>query len=292
MRIFSTILTLGLFAAATATEIEGLVRRTKSTSDFCGCFSGAVSVRSKTNGNKVGCGTISTEICICISQISDWLNVHDVGKTILQRGGITNAISCVTDLIGKGNSHKKCDFPKFSRSRCHKDNVCDYDCDGELVRLGPRGSQYCGCPGNKNKCGDKCQRQPCPSGLPQKRDLAYWGKKTQQTCRPGWTACGVFGGGPRDWECVDTRNDLESCGGCAMDLLNSANGHGLGVDCTTLPGVADVSCVAGGCAVHKCLPGYKISRSGQHCEEEKGILGEAMRIVEAAAVIGQEYSPF
>ncbi len=75
-----------------------------------------------------------------------------------------------------------------------------------------------------------------------------------------------------------------------MDLLTSTTGQGLGVDCTTLPGVADVSCRSGVCAVHKCRPGYKVSRSGQHCEEVNGVLSDAMRIVEAVKVIGMDYS--
>jgi hypothetical protein len=28
---------------------------------------------------------------------------------------------------------------------------------------------------------------------------------------PEWAACGVFGGGARAWECINTAHDLESC---------------------------------------------------------------------------------
>lgn len=36
----------------------------------------------------------------------------------------------------------------------------------------------------------------------------------------------------------------------------------IGKDCSALPGVADVSCLAGECVVHRCLPGYAPAPSG------------------------------
>ena len=39
----------------------------------------------------------------------------------------------------------------------------------------------------------------------------------------------------------------------------------IGQDCTALPGVADVSCLSGECAVHRCMPGYALSHDGTHC---------------------------
>lgn len=90
--------------------------------------------------------------------------------------------------------------------------------------------------------------------------------------------------------CVSWMTDDSMCvfivgGGCPIDLLSSESRAGLGVDCTTLPGVADVSCIAGGCAVHKCLKGYKVSRSGQHCE----VVGKMIdTVVEIIAEVAEE----
>jgi hypothetical protein len=39
----------------------------------------------------------------------------------------------------------------------------------------------------------------------------------------------------------------------------------IGQDCTSLPGVADVACIAGECVVHRCLPGYALAHDGSHC---------------------------
>ena len=39
----------------------------------------------------------------------------------------------------------------------------------------------------------------------------------------------------------------------------------IGEDCSTLPGVADVSCLGGECLVHRCLPGFALSFDGTSC---------------------------
>ena len=39
----------------------------------------------------------------------------------------------------------------------------------------------------------------------------------------------------------------------------------IGQDCTSLPGVADVSCLSGECVVHRCMPGFSLSRDGTGC---------------------------
>lgn len=101
---------------------------------------------------------------------------------------------------------------------------------------------------------------------------------------PGWAACGVFGGGPRAWECVNTARDLESCkslttalvrkqtngpvcprcqgGGCVLPLTAHSP---IGKDCSALPGVADVVCLSGECVVLRCLRGYLPALDGMSC---------------------------
>ncbi|KAH9956649.1 hypothetical protein BGW80DRAFT_1387324, partial [Lactifluus volemus] len=79
---------------------------------------------------------------------------------------------------------------------------------------------------------------------------------------PEWAACGVFSGGARAWECINTANNLESCGGCALPLTPFTP---IGQDCSSLPGVADVACIMGECAVRRCLPGYVPAHDATHC---------------------------
>ena len=45
----------------------------------------------------------------------------------------------------------------------------------------------------------------------------------------------------------------------------------MGVDCTSLPGVADVSCMRGSCYVHKCMPGYELSVDNSMCMDEETV---------------------
>ena len=57
-------------------------------------------------------------------------------------------------------------------------------------------------------------------------------------------------------------------GGCSIPLHR---GSPLGVDCTSLPGVADVSCMNGSCYVHKCMPGYQLSFDNSMCMDEETV---------------------
>ena len=55
---------------------------------------------------------------------------------------------------------------------------------------------------------------------------------------------------------------LMSGGGC---MVGFGRNPALGVDCTAIPAVMDVSCVAGSCAVKRCQPGFVVSANGAYC---------------------------
>jgi len=89
-----------------------------------------------------------------------------------------------------------------------------------------------------------------PSGRPHShRDL----KRDEELCPDGLSACPIsaFGTG---FECVDTQEELENCGGC--------NSLGEGQDCTAIPGVAGVGCSNGKCVVLSCGEGYRMTSNG------------------------------
>ena len=46
----------------------------------------------------------------------------------------------------------------------------------------------------------------------------------------------------------------------------------VGVDCTTIPGVADVSCMRGRCVVSRCAPGYAVRSDASGCVSTPGNL--------------------
>lgn len=86
---------------------------------------------------------------------------------------------------------------------------------------------------------------PTPSSKPGKG--GYHGHKRAHKarnvslCPNSMEACPIAGltGLTDDWECLDTRTELQSCGGCAST--------GAGEDCTAIPGAWNVGCNEGKC---------------------------------------------
>ncbi|KAK7039412.1 insulin-like growth factor binding protein [Favolaschia claudopus] len=136
------------------------------------------------------------------------------------------------------------------------------DCDPSCATCSGMSSDECtSCSSDRILCGGKCLVGPsCPSAQP----VVPRGSRRSE-CPVGQTACPIPGRSFRSWECIDTRNDLESCGGCAFSSLNQA--EATGQDCTALPGVADVSCLNSRCAVAKCMPGYEVHGNRTLCVE-------------------------
>ncbi|BGP37596.1 hypothetical protein JCM10449v2_001513 [Rhodotorula kratochvilovae] len=63
--------------------------------------------------------------------------------------------------------------------------------------------------------------------------------------------------GAGGYECLDTTQALDSCGGCAST--------GEGVDCTKIRGSQGVGCEAGKCVVFSCEQGWRPSLRGDRC---------------------------
>jgi hypothetical protein len=64
------------------------------------------------------------------------------------------------------------------------------------------------------------------------------------------------------FECVDTQNSLDSCGGCVRFGDNQGGG---GRDCSTIANVDAVHCQKGHCVVDKCRANFKVSVAGDGC---------------------------
>ncbi|GAA5826224.1 hypothetical protein JCM3770_006112 [Rhodotorula araucariae] len=63
--------------------------------------------------------------------------------------------------------------------------------------------------------------------------------------------------GSGGYECINTKEALDSCGGCAST--------GEGVDCTKIRGSAGVGCEQGVCVVFSCQAGWRPALSGGKC---------------------------
>ncbi|WWC93577.1 hypothetical protein V866_000412 [Kwoniella sp. B9012] len=88
---------------------------------------------------------------------------------------------------------------------------------------------------------------------------AYW-------CPKSFTPCQLEND-PDSYECIDTKNDLESCGGCLYGAYNPP-GHpnttaAVGTDCSSLRGVAlgHSSCIDGSCQFD-CKKGWELDGDG------------------------------
>ncbi|KAJ7369048.1 hypothetical protein DFH08DRAFT_678203 [Mycena albidolilacea] len=118
-------------------------------------------------------------------------------------------------------------------------------------------------------CNGQCLPGPsCPTVRPPLP------RRARSECPEGLTSCPVPGRSFGGWDCIDTRNDLESCGGCMYSVSSETAGQ----DCTALLGVNDVSCIKGQCAVRKCMLGYKLYEDHTHCVESGGLFNQLFRI--------------
>ncbi|GAA5873761.1 hypothetical protein JCM8547_005942 [Rhodosporidiobolus lusitaniae] len=100
-----------------------------------------------------------------------------------------------------------------------------------------------------------CVANPVASGRARARRNEQYGKRN--LCPASHSACAV-GGGHLGYECVDTANSIEQCGGCA--------GTSHSQDCSAIVGADAVGCVAGRCEVWSCAEGYTYSAATQSCE--------------------------
>lgn len=66
------------------------------------------------------------------------------------------------------------------------------------------------------------------------------------------------------FECVDTQNALDSCGGCVGPESDNGTGN-TGRDCSAIENTDKVRCGKGRCVVDKCRNGYKVGIGGDSC---------------------------
>ncbi|KIO28220.1 hypothetical protein M407DRAFT_22553 [Tulasnella calospora MUT 4182] len=126
-------------------------------------------------------------------------------------------------------------------------NDCKQTRDGGL----PDKASSCDQPAN-NSC------PPATPGGPQGSPITR--KRRDVECAAGFTACARFFG-RGGFDCVDTKNDPESCGGCV-----GPDGKGTGTDCTTIKGVIVTRCVQGSCVIDSCRKRWIRSLDSTSCD--------------------------
>ncbi|KAG8897148.1 hypothetical protein FRB99_008398 [Tulasnella sp. 403] len=95
----------------------------------------------------------------------------------------------------------------------------------------PPGSAYC---------------LPTTSGAPS-NPTAINRKGKRANCGRGYKRCPLFSG-MGGYDCVDVRNDPESCGGCVAPEGVTLRGA-TGKDCTAIPNVSVAACVSSKCVI-------------------------------------------
>ncbi|KAH9451835.1 hypothetical protein MJO29_013529 [Puccinia striiformis f. sp. tritici] len=111
----------------------------------------------------------------------------------------------------------------------------------QLSLLGPSAPRYCQlC---RNRCGP-ANSTPSATSKYYKRQSTAIGH-----CPTGLDACPIssFNTSP-GYECVNTQEELEHCGGCSST--------GDGVDCNTISGVESAGCSRGQCMAFACKEGF------------------------------------
>ncbi|WWC91015.1 uncharacterized protein L201_005955 [Kwoniella dendrophila CBS 6074] len=83
-------------------------------------------------------------------------------------------------------------------------------------------------------------------------------EQSKLLCPSGLNPCSVQG--TNTYECIDTTTELESCGGCMSGQFHSSQNATIGVDCSSLPGVAKgaVTCTNSQCQAFACKEGYQL----------------------------------
>lgn len=128
----------------------------------------------------------------------------------------------------------------------HPDCTASYPADGNFLPVACEPACSWTCSPGFQQCGDKAcidpATQACPSGFPVSK-----ARRSVPACAVGATVCPTTTGG---WECLNTASNLEACGGCP--------GTEGSVDCSALPGVADVACRASQCVASRCNRGFTL----------------------------------
>ncbi|KAI0322949.1 hypothetical protein OF83DRAFT_1234430, partial [Amylostereum chailletii] len=228
------------------------------------------------------------DICLCLSAlplaIKSNIELSLLGDII----GTQKLTNLLSKLLSTSPDCQQCSYPPNSTPACESNDPCAYQCKPPYL---PQGNQ-CACPPPNRECNGVCGYFPqgCSSGYPHyKRDAhlpaaaRYAGITTYRaartTCKASEEVCGVPGSGQGSrlgFECLDTRTELESCGGCSTPH-RFADGpvQSVGEDCTVLADVADVACVDGRCVVNRCNDGYQVAHNGTNdvCVQVVGSLG-------------------
>jgi len=273
MRLFKLLSLLSLFFWARASSLETRQPAShpldaRQPGNVCAVVGPEIFIPVGNPDNIVSAGTIDPT-CLCTLSLQDFIKHNKVtsaaaAKALHREADVSDDL---TRAILDAARSLSCHSPEHSNPACVNGDPCGFECMNGFTPFPPGNPKECICKDSSVVCNGQCvDAKSCPSSVPIKTKR-WVGSGTCAEMGPEWAACGIFGGAARSWECINTARDLESCGGCMLPLTPYVP---IGKDCTSLPGVADVACMAGECVVQRCLPGYSVARDGNHCVSRHG----------------------
>ncbi|GJE89458.1 hypothetical protein PsYK624_055590 [Phanerochaete sordida] len=274
---------VGFLSLASSSNARAAYKlRSRTTTDVCANIDADLSV--DVFGIAITVGLI--DVCLCLSAIPVFIKTNVVAIAGITLVGEAAVEANLEAMVNNAPDHQSCIYPDNCDPICSHGSPCGFQCKNGFV-LSPD-HKDCICPAPNKVCNGICGPfKSCPSSGPKKREDL----ERRVSCGAGQTACGVYGwqgfNSVDAWECIDTKTDLESCGGC-MVPFGRTPAHG--IDCTAIPGVMDVNCISGSCVVRRCQPGYVLSLDNTFCLEADRIAKLKAGDI-PAALYGLEHVP-
>ncbi|THH26726.1 hypothetical protein EUX98_g7464 [Antrodiella citrinella] len=293
MKFFSTVTPLVLAASATyvsATSLTNGYNIIKSRQakvhrdllDVCvGLDADLVLSEIIQDGKALVAGHL--DVCLCVSLIPDFIKVNVVAQTAVNLLGVAKVSALIEGLINDDPGCQHCTFPEHGQSVCAPDWPCQFQCqDGYSPYTNPGDAHpsSCSCPAPMTECNGQCGNFPngCGSAVPappqrRSRHATFGAAKDinkrqvgESKCPVDKQVCGVPGGNG-GWECVDTKSDKESCGGCMTPSTIGVYHPATGKDCTSIPNAvsSSVECRSAACHVSACEAGFVPSAANDAC---------------------------
>jgi len=208
------------------------------------------------------------DVCLCLSDIPYFIKHDAVALLAVAFVGEASVIRILTNLVTDFAKKAVCIYPPHSTPTCAHGN-CGFNCTDGFTPSPQAKPTTCECQSPNVVCNGTCvDPSSCPSDTAGTRKRSWFGSGSCEDMGPGWATCPAVVGGPSSWECINTASDLESCGGCLSLLPFTPYHSSSGTNCKSLPGVADVECLAGECVVYRCLLQHTLSLDRKRCTPE------------------------
>ncbi|KAF9465897.1 hypothetical protein BDZ94DRAFT_1306630 [Collybia nuda] len=222
------------------------------------------------------------KICLCLKDLNIWLDSSAEAQILiglLGRNTVSTLLTQVLTLyIGTPlNPYgKTCTLPTNARRICQVGEPCAFECEENYTRVG----DTCVCEAPYMECNGVCGDFPNGCGtqvpVPRKRSTPISTLvQAKLTCKRNESVCGIAGReGTLDFECVDTRVALDSCGGCITPhpFHEPYRSTVTGTECGRLPGVVSSGCENSQCVISRCRDGQEPSVDKSSCVEKPSLV--------------------